>query len=116
MTKTQIQSALAYLDSKKDEILPTAFERFAAKVKHSIKAGQVTGLTFPEPKVKKPFQGKYTSPERRAMIQATHDLREGGMRAIDAAKKACTCYHSYLRWMDVEKMPYTGQVKMGRQA
>ena len=108
MTSTEISSAIAYLESKKKDIAPTAFELFAAKVKQSIRAGQVAGLTFPVAKAKKFQPRKYTTTERRAMIQATHDLRDSGMRVIDAAKQACTCYQSYSRWMEVEKMPYKG--------
>jgi len=41
-------SATAYLTSKESAVMPTQFERLAAEVKHSIKMGRVTGLSFPD--------------------------------------------------------------------
>lgn len=104
MVNQEISSAIAYLESK----APTGFERFAEQVRQSIKAGRVEGLTFPEAKEAKPLGGNHTSLERKAMVQATHDLRAGGMKAAEAAKSICGSHPTYYRWMEAEGMPYQG--------
>jgi hypothetical protein len=104
MVNQEISSAIAYLESK----APIGFERFAEQVRMSIKAGRVKGLTFPEVKEAKPLGGNYTSLERKAMIQAAHDLRAGGMKSAEAAKATCGSHPTYRRWMAAEGMPYKG--------
>ena len=115
-TTESIASAINYGASLKQ---PVAFACMvgstADKMRRQIIAGEIEGISFPAPKVEKPYASPFTEAERRAKVSAINDLRRKGVKARLAAKEGGDIsYQTYSRWMDDLDMRYSGPTLSGR--
>jgi transposase-like protein len=96
-------SALSYLTSKESYIVPTAFERMAAKLKGSIARGSVSGISFPCDEVKAPRkdrrkQRSFTDSERIAIVKEVNADRKLGATMHGALEKHEVGDKLYSNW------------------
>jgi transposase-like protein len=104
--RSRESSALAYLISKESYIMPTAFEREAALLKQSIRAGRLSGISFPDeaevipttPKTRRREQRVFTDPERLEMVKDIAKERLSGKTMNEALSKHDLSSHTYTSW------------------
>ena len=99
MNYSRESSAIAYLTSKESEIVPTPFEKLAAQVKQDIQKGRVWGIEPPteEDAEQKPNR-KFTTKEKRDLVNAVNKLRVGGMKYKSALLEVGIFIPSYRKW------------------
>lgn len=109
MNHSRESSAIAYLVSKESTICPPNFKREAEKLRASIKAGKVSGLTFPEPEPKHPNGQRYnyTDAQKRKMLKKANSLRKGGASRLCAIGEAGLTAGTYDTWSRKFGIKYT---------
>ena len=102
-----ITTAIQYLESKESSILPTEFEKLAAKVKSDISNNAFGSLlVFPTQKKKQVRSNGFNEVKGLEAVQIVNSHRDKGMTAHEACKLAGLSHSTYRDWCDRLRVIY----------
>ena len=114
-TTESIQSAVAYGASLKQDVsFACMVGSSASEMRRMIQAGEIEGVSFPEPEKPTRYASPFTEEERREKVLKIHKLRENGEKSRLAAKLVGISYQTYSRWTDDLGLKYDGPTLSGQ--